>query len=349
MISARQWYLAVTLLLWGLVAPAWASIDVWFTNSNARAGEDFSMTICASWDHWHYDSGSEFQHATVTISGSNGYWNWGDSYGGGGDCWYFSDTADTSPIYYSISVEASYWEGYTDSGSTGGSVWPQTPPNTIRLTLNSFLPYEWIDDPADCCVPGRYAEGIFDGDYRTGFNEWGSARTTQSTSMYNAYVLGHGGLTNLGEAWAEETHLYDKETSLTNGLSGGYLTSEARNEWVSGPPLKVHWGRANTNGRSGCDSYTSGTVVTAHCWIDIPNGVYGYDPDINYNFNIQVDFADNPWHPLYHVWGCTKLFPAYEVFLNGAGIHLQLPVGGPWDLFTGGCNHSVDKYGRIDL
>ena len=187
-------------------------------------------------------------------------------------------------------------------------------------------------------------DAIFEGDNRWYFDQWGSARTTQAFTVDNP-VDGGGSITAGGNpgVWVAETRAYEKHTSIDfNGI-----TQAARDEWIRYPPMKTEWGRAFPNGE--CHSYKNGWVVDVYCNIEVHNGIYPFDPDIEYSMHTTLDFSGG-YHVPYWISGCTKYYPAYEFWIDNqltSASHMN--IYGPWSLALYGCNYGSSGSGQINF
>jgi hypothetical protein len=250
--------------------------------------------------------------------------------------------------------------GISDNGMIVGYYWDENwgalhgfiapiQPIAMRLTLNSFLPFDHIDDP-HFLSPDRVLEG--DGEART-WDENGSSRTSQIMDVRNQ-SLGSGTIFLSGPAdWANITQQYQTSTSL--GVDGK-LTDDARFDWTLGIPLKTDWGVPD-NQAEGCsghliDNPNPDTVtVGVNCELQTPNGVYPawLDPAIAYDLSMTFTFTPSPVVP-YSISGCRKYFPAYEIWAAGQQIYAGPNSADPLDIMFP-CESAVmiERTGTITL
>jgi hypothetical protein len=231
-----------------------------------------------------------------------------------------------------------YFEHYEDSTSV--FVPPPPLPVSLRLTLNAFIPYEWIIDPFYILTGSR----IFEGDDRS-WAENGSSRVSQIMDLWNQY-WSPGGIFLAGpHEYAALSIQYETSTSLD---AGQHLTQAARDDWTPGPPMKTAWAIGQNTGDGCSGSYINAMTVSIRCFMDSPNPVYGWlAPDIEWRWYMTFGFTPTALVN-YSIYGCRKYFPAYEIWAAGHQIYAGPDSGSVFDLLIP-CDSAVwvEKTGEV--
>jgi hypothetical protein len=191
-----------------------------------------------------------------------------------------------------------------------------TAPIGMRLALNAFIPYEYINDPHP-----NGSGYILEGDTRTLPDQDGSSRVAVNMALYNqarvpGYVFIAGPYVGIAE-----TRRYEAATSLDDG----HITTAARDDDTLGDPLMNDKGTAAQPGSPACSgsvmmSPPTGTEggLDLHCEMDIGNGLdwTGFDPNIVWDLDLTFPFNDQDEFD-FTIDGCVKEFPTYEVWGGG--------------------------------
>jgi hypothetical protein len=212
---------------------------------------------------------------------------------------------------------------------------PGSGPETVRITVGSFIPYEWIWGPF-----GAPADRIWGGDDRGFVAEGGSARLGTVVEVVNpAYTSG---------TFASGPHPFvgmSEEFEYSTSVVAGHLTGLATGDWVWGPPMRTRWATAGTGGisctasRLGPNLAKATTSLRVVCEGHVNNPLVSFSPDIDYKFDIELTFGNN--RVLWKLHGCHDEFPAFEAYIEGRTAYQQAPIGeDAWSVF-GYCTYPI--------
>ena len=197
----------------------------------------------------------------------------------------------------------------------------------FRLTMNAFAPYNYISDPHPIFGSNRILET--DGNNRP-FSENGSSRISEIMDLWHAYRYPTSPVF-LSEPidWANITEQYELSSSVD---VGGNITTEAKNDWILGTPLKTDWGVPFNRG-TGCAGSRFNSSVSIVCDVETANGVYTnwIEPQIEFKVTLTFNFGSTT-SVTYGITGCHKFFPAYEIWAAGQAILTHLDSGNPYDI-----------------
>lgn len=224
-------------------------------------------------------------------------------------------------------------ETYSDVGVILGSG-----PVTLKITVGSFIPHEYVPNPYD-------TNYIFEGDYRSFAEDEATARQAAVVQVLNPAYSNNDFFSPPGY-YTGQTVEYVVEYSGVWSVQDGHLTAEARADWDSGPPLKVAWRTAEPNGqgnsmfcvavRLGPQGVTS--RVKVECEGHTTNPLVPLGPEIDFRFTFELAFGENK--VVYKVWGCHDEFPAIEAYLAGQPVYTQQNIA-PTPLgVIGNCSYS---------
>jgi hypothetical protein len=238
-----------------------------------------------------------------------------------GSGWYYAEVSVQTSLTETGNwhCEADYYMDGTPMGSDSASLpWYLL---MLDITINTFIPDDHYPCPSytPCYWYGeRGWTGT--GDDRS-WNRYGSSRTTQIVAILqprsSAYLIDGAPMYDVGRS---ET--YDIDTSVDGGFR---LTSEARNDWTWGYPMKLEWGypsgatlQCNTTGNSAVN-------MELHCQGNEATPLIWYAPGITYDFYIDfwfhADDANESIRVEYLVRGSHDGFPNYEIYVGNQLIY----------------------------
>lgn len=194
--------------------------------------------------------------------------------------------------------------------SEGNPQGQNAPKVQVTITINTFIPEEWVDNPAEWLTRGStWFTTIFEGDNR-GFDINGSSRSKQRVAVT---PLGLAGPSQTVAGW---TRLYDKETSVD---ADGRLTAEARADTVVGDDeMLLVVDRSADQATAVATRLPDGKVrVTLRYNGNNPLINLGSLNDISYAISLTMDFSGMT----YQLTGEHDGFPNYEIYVNRQRIH----------------------------
>lgn len=242
---------------------------------------------------------------------------------------------------------------FASQNSSTGTLLGSGPLNA-RLTMDAFIPYEWIKEPSDPADP--FDEQVAGGDNR-GFSVNGTSRLKIVANLLNPAVS-NSLISGSPSYHAGQSTEYDAETSLTDypnmgdlAPQGGYLTAAAKADTVPGGDKKLRWGPGGKAGtyceapeRLGADSYNAVSRMKIYCE---GTGTYPYHslaPAIDWQYTVFLTFGKN--EIAWTITGCRDGFPAYQAHLNNKKMLHHGDNGRPSSLFAP-CEVQVNESGVI--
>ena len=232
------------------------------------------------------------------------------------------------------------------------------------ITINTFIPFNNVDDPGNANPFGNYH--VFEGDNRIGgtparapWSKDGSHRTQQKLNVipfrnmgdadglednaYNADSLtgpkNSSFLNHVGT-----THRYEKTSSLD---ASGNLTAAARSDTVLGDAtLKTGEGIASNLGMKVIPTWLGDNKIKIRCEVKVGNPLAPtlLGNEIDYIFDVTIDLTDAN-APRYSLEGRHDGFPAYEVYIGTKRVfeHDPLATGEGLTSLFGFLEHDVNE------
>ena len=226
----------------------------------------------------------------------------------------------------------------------------------LRVRIATFIPQEWIADPAETLPGGQYVAPyispainggsglIFGGDNRGYSANAGTYRTLQLASLHLERT--YGPAVNGVARHAGLTITYDYASSINAQVK---LRAAAKSDTLFGDNVLKHK-RARADASSleviSAEQIGSGTLrrVSATFVAAEGNPIPLFGPSIDYRFPLSIDHDGR-----YRLPGIHDGFPAYEVYINGRRIYGHNPVQAnqtPFSLFGAG-EFGVDTTGWL--
>jgi len=191
---------------------------------------------------------------------------------------------------------------------------------------------------------------IFEGDNRS----FSSSRTA-SYRMQSTVGIANPATSNVNYFSSPshsigQTRMYDKATSLTNGLNGGTLTATAKADTVKGFPMKLDWRTATARWHY-CNTYRRGPNPSqqtsqnqTNCVMAAADPLIPGAPDVEIATWLTLDCGNNQVRWI--LQGCTSYWPHFECYLGNTGIYLNNDSGNTYNIMLR-CTEHVDRSGSI--
>jgi hypothetical protein len=266
------------------------------------------------------------------------------------DVWYFNDLISSQANWSGFSTAGGGYGNtiindsgvilgaaiYTPSGSSDPT--PAGPYSVLlvpayQIQVDAFIPQQWVSDPFGYVYNGNSRKTPLDGSFTTGTSTFTKSGQYKMEQTIMAFVYQELDPTGVQEQNSLSTTMGPTKKYYAAAVPGG--TSTTTNT-LSPTATPFATQTAIPSIATATVTHTASRVVTVELVgqatdplanpgapeLETPDPA----PPLSYDITVKIDATTTP--PTYTLTGNHKLFPAYEVYINGQLVHDYSPIPG---------------------
>lgn len=209
--------------------------------------------------------------------------------------------------------EENPWTGWQTVSESDSSYLPSGGAGSVNILASTFIEQEWVGDPI-------WVAFVYGGDDRQFGYYAGTSRTFMVADVLNS-ATDSGGWLLAPTFGASLSTMYDRDTSLSQGMLGGSLLQAAKDDWEWGGDKKLAWSTASVSGYCTVPEHLYEQYGWETSSIQFDCNFYGANPlvfaspDIDVEFTLRLTFGNDQVQ--YDIHGGWDGFPSMELYLNG--------------------------------